>query len=96
MLAIFLIILSCSVERIDNMSPPQQPGIEYCVEACDNLISLDCDLGKPFIDDKKTLSCYDKCNIEHKEGYFWNTYCLMDIDSCDKVDNYCKSIYKKY
>lgn len=74
----------------------EQPGREFCVEACDNLINLGCDLGKSIIYNDKIYNCYARCGDEHKEGFFWNTYCLMDIDSCDKIESYCKSMYRKY
>jgi len=93
LLAMFL--SACSTADFSS-APPEQPGKEYCGEACDNLIKLGCDLGKPFIDDRFIIDCYQKCAEEHKEGFFWNTYCLKDIDACYKIESYCKPIHKKY
>lgn len=94
----FLLIMfltACSAADFSS-APQEQPGKEYCGAACDNLIKLGCDLGKPITDDGSVIDCYERCDKEHKEGYFWNAYCLMDIDACYKIDSYCKPIYKKH
>ena len=88
-----LFLFGCSSKEIyqDNVS---QPGAEYCGPACDNLIKLNCPLGTG-INEVNDKTCYYRCNEEQKEDYFWNTFCLQSIKSCDMIDHWCKSIYKK-
>ena len=84
-----ILFLSGCVAKADVQSIAQ-PGAEYCIPACDNLIKLNCDLGKTVNGE----TCYVRCNKQQNDGLFWNTYCLESINSCDMIDNWCKAIYE--
>jgi len=82
-----VLLLGCSVPYKDNIFDDQQPGIENCYAACQNIQSLDC-WGN------KAQTCEIDCENEHAEGYFWNTECLLNINSCEEIVSVCKSIIK--
>ena len=79
-----IISLGCSDPSNNNKIYPQ-PGEDLCGQACDNLKQLSCTID----------NCLSKCIEDHRNGYFWNTYCLINIETCDEIQLECKSIFSK-
>ena len=85
---LILLFFSCAIQSMKDSR--EQPGKEYCGQVCDKLVYYNCDLGKTV----NGKNCFQKCYEQQEQGYFWNTYCLINITSCNGV-NECKSIYEE-
>lgn len=97
LLFITLLFASCctfSVEQAPEEN--EQPGSELCAQACEVLEDFDCKLSYDVVDNGQVLSCLDRCIKEHRDGYFWNTECLINISKCEDINDKCRSIYKAY
>lgn len=90
MLLMCSFLFGCSQTGYEELFPAQeQPGKENCKIACANIASLKC------WEDRQTQDCELDCQVEHDEGFFWNTECLTSIDSCEEIVSLCKSIIKR-
>jgi hypothetical protein len=85
-LPLLFFIFGCSVEvtATDSDAATIQPGKENCPAACQKIEEIGCW--------PKNGTCLPKCNQQHEAGYFWNTECLMKINTCDEMLGYCRSI----
>ena len=91
-----LTLSGCSGQGTQRQEPAPvirpQPGSENCGRVCERFLRLSPDggaceegLAVP-TRDGGTLGCAEFCIYQHENGVFWNTECLLQVQSCEAIE----------
>lgn len=79
-----LITTDCSIEQSKPRPTPVVTDNNFCKNAQNNLLKLNCEEGKPT---KKGKTFEQFCLETQENGVFLNPRCLSNITNCSEIDN---------